>query len=541
MADKNTFGLDKGQIDTIDWELAIKRVLHDIRSDFIYAPHLRFIYAHAADELVDQIKKELAAGAFAPGAPLHIEVPKSARMKTAQLNRLGPAFSRQGSILMPRDRVFYQALADEAAPTVKAKTDLARSFSHRLGDDKSETMFVSTRTCWSEFQKTIRAHSEKPNNRYVLKTDVANCFGSLNQHTLINTLQSAGMNKPLTERLEKVLTAFTGSRSSRGILQGIYPSDMFGSFYLDPIDRFLADAGLDSARYVDDIYVFVDSGDAAETVIRDLISVLRSYDLILNENKSVLMPVGLLLTEEPDLEQLFKDAVDEISGQLEDSDFGSDYGFQSVWDDEDDDADAPDEKDLELQATINLFESIEHYPDQAENIERFCLPLFAKAESNYAVDHVQGAFKSRPAMAQIYCAYLANFLGDEGVVAFLISLLGDGALVDWQKMWVMAALLSLEGADDPTVKIALDVLKDASRHEALRGAAAIFVGRFGDIVRRKSMCDSYGAVGSPFIQLAIFFSSRWFPAVERTNAFNQWSTHTQLHSLLATAMKNKPN
>jgi hypothetical protein len=143
-------------------------------------------------------------------------------------------------------------------------------------------------------------------------------------------------------------------------------------------------------------------------------------------------------------------------------------------------------------------------------------------------------------MAQIYCAYLANFLGDQSVVTFLIGLLDDGALVDWQKMWVMAALLSLEGADDATAKVALDLLKDANRHEALRGAAAIFVGRFGDIVRRKAMCDAYGTVGSPFIQLAIFFSSRWFPAVERTNALNQWSTHTPLHGLLAVAMKNKP-
>src|ERR1700730_8563775 len=46
------FGLDTSALAKIDWALALERVIHDLRSDFIYAPHLSFIYSKAGDELI---------------------------------------------------------------------------------------------------------------------------------------------------------------------------------------------------------------------------------------------------------------------------------------------------------------------------------------------------------------------------------------------------------------------------------------------------------------------------------------------------------
>jgi hypothetical protein len=34
------FGMDSAMLAKIDWTLALKRVSHDTRTDFIYAPHL---------------------------------------------------------------------------------------------------------------------------------------------------------------------------------------------------------------------------------------------------------------------------------------------------------------------------------------------------------------------------------------------------------------------------------------------------------------------------------------------------------------------
>lgn len=529
-----SFGIDNSATKSIDWNLALKRVRHDLRTDFIYAPHLSYIYSQAGVELINALLHDLKSGVFSPGVPLTIEVPKSFRMRIAvPSQRLGPNYSRPGSILLPRDRLLYQALADQAAPIIAKKEDASRTFSHRLGPLDSPSMFLPTRTCWNALQTALEKHAKGKADKYIVKVDVANFFGSLNQHTLINVLNDSQYPKQFSSRLEVMLTSYAGERSSRGILQGMYPSDLLGNFYLAPIDRFLKDKGVFSARYVDDIYIFVESVDSADRLLREFVPVLRSYDLILNEAKSVIMPKSALKTEEPDLEELFSDAVVEIAKQVMDDDFDADYGFQSEWEDEE-----VGEEDLELGATTVLFDSLSEYVGHEESIERFCLPLFAKAGSEYAVKHVIDSFKKRPSMSQIYCAYLAKFLNSKEVHQSLLGFLQDDSLLDWQKMWLLAALGQMKKSDDATVKAAFDILADAHRHESLRAVAAVHVGRFGDHGRRKNLISMYASV-TPYIQSAIYYSSRRWPGPERSNAKASWGAHGALHQLLSVAMSKK--
>jgi AcrR family transcriptional regulator len=524
------FGLAPEEIDKINWDVALKRIIQDLKSDFVYAPHLSFIYNKAGKKLISALKQELKSGTFNPSVPLTIEVPKSFRIRVAvAAKRLGPNFSRPGSILLPRDRLFYQVLADRAGPIIQAKIDGNRSFSHTLAPGDSPAMFLPTRKCWSDLQAALTEYAKDPAVNYVLKIDVANFFGSLNQHTMINVLNDSGYPKGLSSRLEALLTSYTGERSSRGILQGMFPSDLFGNFYLAPIDQFLDDCGVPSARYVDDIYIFLADVNGADQLLRQLIPALRSYDLVLNEAKSVIMPKSALNTEEPDLEALFAAAVEEIAEQVEDEDLDTDYGFQAEW------TGPIDTEELELKATTLLFDSISEYPGHEENIERFCLPLFSKAGSSHAVKHVIDAFKKRPSMTQIYASYLANFLDTDEVQSFLEEVLTEVSLLDWQRIWILAALLQGAQADEKSVKVALSILKDANRHDAVRAVAAIFVGRFGSHVRRKNLISIYKNVSS-YVQAAIYYSSIQWPAAERSNAKASWGGHSELHALISVGM-----
>ncbi|WP_333571875.1 RNA-directed DNA polymerase [Sphingomonas sp.] len=540
---EQSFGLDQNATNALDWERALARVIHDLRSDFIWAPHIRFIYTQTGAELIQIVKGELNAGTFHPGIPMTIEVPKPFRIKVGGplSKRLGPSFTRPGSILLPKDRLLYQIFADEAAPLVEEHTDRDRSFSHRLSDSDDDAMFVSSRKSWSDMQNAIKEHLQDSSAKYILRVDVADYFGSINQHILINTLKEYGLDGALCDKLERLLLSYTGQRSSRGILQGIYPSDLLGAFYMSGVDTFFDDRGIPSARYVDDIYAFVSSVDAADNVLRTLIPFLRSYDLTLNEAKSTVMPKSALFAEEPDLEELFSNAVSEISGQIDDEDSDVDYGFQKDWNDDEDEEEGEDDDsdgggdfhDLELEATKALFDSIDDFPSHEEAIERFCLPLFTKAESDYALGYVLDQLSRRPSMTQIYAAYLGKFVaGNQNVRDTLAKALDEASYYDWQKMWITAALMQAGTASKAAIKSCAALLNDANRHDGLRAVAAMFIGRYGDYDRRKALFQTYQNV-SDYVKLAIYFSSRRWPGVERKNARDSWGGHSQLHKLMS--------
>jgi hypothetical protein len=526
----NRFGIDPAEVAKLNWKLAIQRILTDIRSDFIYAPHLSNVYRHASDDLIEEVKAELRSGQYGPGTPITLDVPKSSRMKVVpRLGSRGPTFSRPGSILLPKDRLVYQVLADQAAPIIKKHTDNTRSFSHRVLTNSPE-MFEPSRAAWNRMQQSLNKLSAKKNG-YVIKADVANCFASINQHTLVNYLESIGYPATLKNALDAILVLNTGDRSSRGLLQGIFPSDLFGNFYLSPIDQMFKDLKVPSVRYVDDMYVFVPTLAKAESVMRELTRRLRDYDLSLNELKSKLLNSKSLIIEEPDLEKLFSDAVSELKGE----DIDSDYGFQSEWNDGEGDQEA---KELELNATITLFDSIDEFPAHAEKIERFCLPLFAAAGSDYAVDHVLTAFSRRPAMSQIYCSYLAAFLDQDKVRDAHRDLLSNPELhYDWQRMWVLASLMTPDQSIDSVVATALRIYKDGSRHEGLRAVGAIFVAKHGAFSRQKELIDSYGISGSTYLQTAVLYGARYFTGATRRSAIKSWSGQSTTHSLVAKAIE----
>ncbi len=540
---EGSFGLDDQVVGKIDWSLALSRVLADVRTDFIWAPHIRAIYRRAGDALVEQVKSELKSGRFAPGMPLTIEVPKSFRMwvgtTPGQGSNTGPSFTRPGSILLPKDRLLYQAIADQCAPLVDEKTNKKRSFSHRLSLGEDDNMFLSNRECWSQMQKALKTHSKIPRFEYVVKLDISDYFRSINQHQLVNTLADAGLEPSLTTRLEAILLKYTGQKSSRGIIQGVNTSDLFGSFYLNPIDRQFLDRRLASVRYVDDIYVFVPSLRAADKVLSWLIPTLRVYDLTLNETKSVVMPKARLKVDEPDLEELFDEAMAEAADQGERA-TADGYGFQKAWDDDDEDEEEEqeDQVNLKIEATKLLFDSIGGYAKHEEQIERFCIPLFTAAESDYAVDYVLTAFKMRPSMTQIYMSYLINFLDRGAVRTFLLAVLRNAAFYDWQKMWVIAGLVQHDSATPAAVSVVSAILEDGERHEALRAAAAIFVTKFGNHSRRLELFETFKSVPE-YVQAALYFGTRRWPDVERRNARSAWSRDTHLFHLISATMEKR--
>ena len=62
-----SFGLERDALEEIDFDVALVRILNDIKTDFIYAPHINLIFARAQEELKKIVKGELSSGKFMPG------------------------------------------------------------------------------------------------------------------------------------------------------------------------------------------------------------------------------------------------------------------------------------------------------------------------------------------------------------------------------------------------------------------------------------------------------------------------------------------
>lgn len=532
------FSIDALLVSAFDYQRARSRIISDIKSDFILAPHLSAVFVHCFDELEEQLRHDLTTSGFSPSLPITINVPKSNRTPFTGSRRRGVNYVRPGSILFPIDRLLYQIFADETADIVEHKIDRDRCFSHPVSADAGSKMFQASRLSWHKFRSRIAAHSSSC--ELVLKADIASYFNNINQHTLVNHLTHVGLDDQLTKPLEEFLLRLTGERSSRGIIQGVFPSDLFGTFYLSSVDTFLSDRDIPSARYVDDIYVFFNNFDEAEQLFVRLLRELQSLGLYLNEAKSRFSLPGVLIAEEPDLERKFEEAaqeIEEVSKEIGIDFVETDYGFQAIWADEDDD-ESQDKQEYELLATETLFDEIADFPKSAEEIIRFCLPMFSKFESGYGLHYVLENFDQEPSLAQIFCNYLSEFLYDEEVRSRLESrIMERKPKFEWEYIWLFGALLKGDEASDKLVKSAIELLADQRGPDPMRAMAAIFAGRFGSFNRRRQLRDHYANEGSHFVQTAMLFATRWYERTERNTALASWSSHSPLHRLVGSCVR----
>jgi hypothetical protein len=537
VAEKSIFGIDRQAADRLDFGLANARVLHDLKTDFILAPHFSCIFADCAEDLRRYVRSLTDDGKFVPSLPLTIDVPKKQRMRAIGSRRALPNFVRPGGILYPHDRLLLQALADQAQTIIERKLDRRICFSHQSAPPEHPSrMFKSSRRCWNEMQKRLGSLSDKE-HPIVLHADIASCFQNINQHTLVNSLEDCGYPAEYLKPLESMLTQASTSRSSRGILQGISPSDLFGNFYLYPIDRYLKDQGRPAVRYVDDIFVFFKSHEEAEKGVIDLYPELGRLDLSLNEAKSFITSPTTLLTSDPDLDALFQEAVAEIEeAHISEQEVLSGYGFQTIWRDE---PEPLDQDEVELRATQHLFDQISRYAQSAEEIERFCLPLFALYGSGYALEHVLSKVESTPSMSQLYFAYLSEFLDDERVRERIGSILANRRLMfDWEYIWAVASVIRLPKAPDEVVANLLALAKERT-HETVKALALIATAKLGDADRQKTVIAALGSHHSLHIQCAITFAARHMRPANRKIVLDLLENRDPLLKMVATSTKKK--
>ena len=377
----------------------------------------------------------------------------------------------------------YQSLIDNVIEQLEDGLDRTRSFSHVPSNEEGR-MFQPNHDSWELFQARVTEICD--GSEFILKADISNYFERLPQHHLVNLMTAAGCASEIVNLLEEMILAFR-ERNSFGIIQGVYPSDALGNFFLSDFDAYCELAEVLSARYVDDIYIGFPSEATARKGLASLIETLRKDGLHLNEYKSKIMPADEVIQEETAIDRLF----DEIREEIEDDESyerASPYGFEVEWeeedetdeDDEDDEEeeDDQDDEDIENAAVERLVDNIGDYPNQQDQIEKFCLPILRSAKSDSAVDHVLENLKDKPHQTRLYFSYISSFVRtNQDVVDALEELVADDTVSDYQRMFLLAALLRGRTVTRSTVNTALQWLQNRTVAKETRAMAAIFAAK----------------------------------------------------------------
>jgi hypothetical protein len=533
-------GLDKTSLDSFDFEFALKRIQNDVRSDFILAPHYNFIFLKSGNELSSMVYENIKSGTYEPELPITMSIPKPR------------GFSRPGSILQPFDRLVYQTIADNISLKVEENLDRTRAFSHvMIPEDKDGFMFRRAHDSWAELMQKVSGMCDS--GGYILKADIANYFERIPQHHLINLLHASGCDSNVVSFLEKILLAFR-EKNSFGIIQGCFPSDLLGNFYLSDLDAYCELNNVPSARYVDDFFMHFSSIENAFKGLLDLIERLRQNGLNINEFKSGIQEAGDLKKEESELDKIFNEAREEVQNGLIKEDIEDDhtrlmvtshYGFAIDWElgydsDTEPEVDA-DEEDIYFAAVQKLYESIDDFPKQSDKIEKFCLPLLNIMDSDIAIDRSIEGIITKPYMARVYNSYLSSFTHrNKDIVEKVESILDDSRIVsDYQIMYILAALMKSESPQRETVNKSIRFLQDHRFKKETRALAALFAAKFGNPQQKRTVRLAYESEPSPYVRSAILYASKHFSTPEKRTCLSAWGGHNPVNALISNALKNE--
>lgn len=128
--------------------------------------------------------------------------------------------------------------------------------------------------------------------KYVVMTDISQCFPSIYTHSLCWALAGKSIAKAHKKGdwYNDIDIACQGMRNgeTHGLLIGPHASNLLSEIILTAVDKELIAQGYEYIRNIDDYTCYVESFAKAQQFIVDLNSGLREYDLFLNHKKTMI-------------------------------------------------------------------------------------------------------------------------------------------------------------------------------------------------------------------------------------------------------------
>lgn len=516
-------GLDKNLVNKIDFNKSIKRIKSDVKSDFIFAPHLDIIYDYGFQILIENLKNKLINRNFECSSLITLDIPKKSRL------------SRPGFILLPFDRLLYQSLVDYMMYKIESNIDRKHVFSHVYID--TPDMFENPAESYNKFKDYKNENAAR--YEYCIRMDIASYFESINQHFLINLVNSLDFDITILRLLEDSLSSWS-YKNSYSIPQGLCSSDALGNFNLTDLDYFLNINDYNFCRFVDDIYIFHQEKEVLYKLLIELCNTLRKKGLFLNEKKTQIKNSLSIITEETEFDRMF----DEINTMLnlafkEETNFmEARYGFQIDFNVDESKTNKFAEVDgFELELIERLYSKRSQAKWQRDDIVKFCIQLFTEADSLFPLSDIKEEIINNPHLAKNYAVYLGTIRKDDYQVSKLIEelLLSRKLIYDYQIHWMLSALLLRKNVGRLTtiIDFAVKMLRNRQIHEAIHSICAILISKFGSGNQLRTLRDEYEHEPSQYVKAAILYGTIYRSKDERDACRSAWGGHSELNSLVS--------
>ena len=214
---------------------------------------------YGVDRLLDKLEAELKAGAYRPSPARRVLIPKP-----------GSDERRPLSIPSVRDRVVQTAVKIVLEPVFEADM-LACSFGFRPRRATHDALQVLIDESWQ-------------GRRWVVETDVADCFGSIPHSGLMSAVEERVSDRRMLALLRAFLRAGVMEQGSvrrpvTGTPQGGVVSPLLANVYLHRLDRAWRGAYGTLVRYADDALVICRSQGQARAALARLTALLAELGL----------------------------------------------------------------------------------------------------------------------------------------------------------------------------------------------------------------------------------------------------------------------
>jgi hypothetical protein len=112
----------------------------------------------------------------------------------------------------------------------------------------------------------------------------------------------------------------------------------------------------------------------------------------------------------------------------------------------------------------------------------------------------------------------------------------DGPLSDYQKIFLLAALMRSRSIERPAIVAALQWLQNPQVAREARAMAAIFAARHGGPSQKRAVKTWYESEPSDYVRSAILYASRYLSSVERKTCQRAWGGHGPVNALISSAL-----